>query len=738
METTRNENVPRCLSCGLSKDPNNPDLVNVRLGLDEAPEPLMCKCKTDDEIIKGMMTRFARIQKYMGESSKVITSKVCNVELNAAVIRFMSRVPTIEVEARLSSYTAEKMYSCMDKGVFGDAKRDEIMEAGCSAWMRPPVNKNAKLRMRSNGEMVAKMSVHECSIMPGIDIVISYEFDFSGEILRPEYVTVMDQISCTLVIEDVPVTMISRRYECENVVTYASEVEFRAGVTHMQLRRVMNRVVLTVGSERSMTRFIKSMYMDEARHADHDVVDVKDLTPYKGTTMIKADGMKVYVFSYANGYVVTFADRDLTVLSCMVSIRDRPLYEATNRPDILVAEMMVDGSLVYIDTLAVNGEPVPYSREYSRRPVSQSRDTNTLAFEVPPMIVRRAWDGIANMPKSVTSSVPSDGVVCVTGFRTLRLKKPTIDLLHKDGYLYMNENGKMVKVARGHRNMLPNAVYEVSVERSENEGEIVLSRPVRRLIKKMPNNAEIIRRAFMSVSTDLSMSTILYDIQSMSFKMRKRVYDIAQASASVSRRVIVIFGAGRFQELNEMRTSEFSYIAIDPEIDIKTLSRRMKRLAIRPYDVNAPFFKQVQAITNVSGILLYYKGTSESFITMRDVVTKMSEMKIPAVFSFSISYHIRVINTLASMGVGTFGCGYLHENMPVSGVKSGPVSMNVVRDENGLWMVRSTFGRSVWMEPILISSSVAGLHTVRNELPDLWSCVDPATFNIMSRAVIMY
>jgi hypothetical protein len=96
----------------------------------------------------------------------------------------------------------------------------------------------------------------------------------------------------------------------------------------------------------------------------------------------------------------------------------------------------------------------------------------------------------------------------------------------------------------------------------------------------------------------------------------------------------------------------------------------------------APFFKQVQAISNTSGVLLYYKGTSESFITMRDVVTKMSEMKIPAVFSFSISYHIRVLNTLSMSGVSTFGCGYMHERVPVAGVRSGPMSMEVVKEES--------------------------------------------------------
>jgi hypothetical protein len=55
----------------------------------------------------------------------------------------------------------------------------------------------------------------------------------------------------------------------------------------------------------------------------------------------------------------------------------------------------------------------------------------------------------------------------------------------------------------------------------------MLSNPARRLVKVNPNDMNIVRRAFMSTSSDLSMNMVLYVITFMSFRMRSRVYEMA-------------------------------------------------------------------------------------------------------------------------------------------------------------------------------------------------------------------
>jgi hypothetical protein len=59
---------------------------------------------------------------------------------------------------------------------------------------------------------------------------------------------------------------------------------------------------------------------------------------------------------------------------------------------------------------------------------------------------------------------------------------------------------------------------------------------------------------------------------------------------------------------------------------------------------------------------------SDDFIRRRMPTSIISSIGIPAVFSFSISYHIRVINMLNTNNVPMFACVFIHEAMPRLGV----------------------------------------------------------------------
>ncbi|EEU34532.1 uncharacterized protein NECHADRAFT_88825 [Fusarium vanettenii 77-13-4] len=312
-------------------------------------------------------------------------------------------------------------------------------------------------------------------------------------------------------------------------------------------------------------------------------IDVTDLISHKGTNVYKSAGMKVYVFCYTSGYIITQTDLNLGVIHYSVALIEGPIYELTDMPDLLVPELMRNGMLVYIDTLAVDGIALPKPRECM--PMPGTRNVR------PPMIIRRSWKSVEQMPPNPCMSMESDGIVCVTKSRTLRLKVPTIDLLYRNGRVYASETGKLIPIAEGHESMPKDVIYELTVTRGRDPNITVLSNPTMRLMKKRPNNTDIVRRAFTSIIRDSSVSTILDDVASMSFKMRKRTCEMAQTHASMGRHMIVSFGAGRLEEINEMMLDNFSYIAIDPNIDIKRLkkSRNLKRLV--PYDVNRSMSK---------------------------------------------------------------------------------------------------------------------------------------------------
>jgi hypothetical protein len=213
------------------------------------------------------------------------------------------------------------------------------------------------------------------------------------------------------------------------------------------------------------------------RTVDHVVVDVPSLDSYAGPFMPTADGMKVYVFCYNFGYVVTVTDPALAVLSC------RGLPEITT-PDVVVAEMMVDGSMVRIATLAVNAI-TKLSREI-RSTISR------IASERPPMIYRRAQDTVPTTSELTFSGVPSDLIVLTTHLRNLRLKRPTVDLLYAGGSLNALENGLLIAVVQGHTKMAERVVYEMDILRDAETGMSKLVRLRPRVLKRVSNPLDVV------------------------------------------------------------------------------------------------------------------------------------------------------------------------------------------------------------------------------------------------------
>ena len=143
---------------------------------------------------------------------------------------------------------------------------------------------------------------------------------------------------------------------------------------------------------------------------------------------------------------------------------------------------------------------------------------------------------------------PSDGVVLVSQFRTMRLKQPTDDLMYVDGKLCMLDSRLMVPIAAGNGDMNQGTIYELDLVKKEATNMIVVTNLRQRVIERVPNSSDVVKRAVTSTNKDLMIDATLLDVISMSFFMRERVYTMAQAKAHRNKRIIVRFGVSRFQE----------------------------------------------------------------------------------------------------------------------------------------------------------------------------------------------
>lgn len=270
MTKTTSMNKPRnaCPTCGESKTVDGARFEHVRLGLDEPPEPIICKCKDPNEVVYGIRTRIADAFRVINLERSRTMDEIPHPDINAVKVTSVNTNPSTEIELRLNPTMSESMYIYMNAVMFGPVVSVEIEEIGCSWWVGAPINKNAKVRVRSNKEKVLKVPMQVYQVAPGIKLAISHEYDFTGKILRPDYYVEMEEMRTCHIVGDISMTLISRRYVVEGTSSYAAEVEISNEITHMDLRRIMSWVTNLIGSTRMMANEIDNEYMSSVRSAD--------------------------------------------------------------------------------------------------------------------------------------------------------------------------------------------------------------------------------------------------------------------------------------------------------------------------------------------------------------------------------------------------------------------------------------------------------------------------------------
>lgn len=251
------------------------------------------------------------------------------------------------------------------------------------------------------------------------------------------------------------------------------------------------------------------------------------------------------------------------VLSVAINVIG-PVDRMVKEIDVVFAEVLVDWTLVHIDTLAVNGT--------TKVPPGSRRNVSMIMGMRPEMVFRTFTNRIPTPKEVRLMDLPSDGVVQVTDLRMMRMKTPTVDLVYADENMSVIKDGALMAITTGGEAMNEGSVYEMDVVKGDDEGMVILVRPRLRVNKRVPNHMDVVWCAFVSVWSDPFMTSSLFGITSMSISMRTRVYEMARARAPAGRKVIVVFGAGRLQEWRQMLTANFSYVVVDPEIDVTILS----------------------------------------------------------------------------------------------------------------------------------------------------------------------
>lgn len=122
------------------------------------------------------------------------------------------------------------------------------------------------------------------------------------------------------------------------------------------------------------------------------------------------------------------------------------------------------------------------------------------------------------------------------------------------------------------------------------------------------------------------------------------------ARNSVLTKVIVLVGAGRLQEWQQLDFGEFNVLAIDPAFKLPSWIK----VNVQTYSTDMSFRDNMRRMSTVRRVLMVARMGFDTFMNHDnnwDMASTASLYNIPFVFSFSLQHCVPYANILVSAGV---------------------------------------------------------------------------------------
>src|SRR5947207_10663510 len=118
------DEIWRRTRCGRSRDQDHATYEHVRLGMDEPPEMMMCRCKDANEIVQMIGDKLVEMNGYL-DGVEIIRGTIdMHTGINPVMISFIDEVPKEEVEIRMDNYLSENLFVLMNGGMFGPVEAE--------------------------------------------------------------------------------------------------------------------------------------------------------------------------------------------------------------------------------------------------------------------------------------------------------------------------------------------------------------------------------------------------------------------------------------------------------------------------------------------------------------------------------------------------------------------------------------------------------------------------------------
>ncbi|KAJ3382885.1 hypothetical protein HDU92_004513 [Lobulomyces angularis] len=689
-----------CLFCGLSK---LGQLIGRRQGADEARVLVKCSCVSDNEVSKMIYDSEELAYSVVLTSDPLIEELITSTNnsvngLPSRTFDMSSHTLHNEIEITLSPSLSSICFNKID-----NYAEMIIFEAG-----HPGTNINGNLMLSSNVRFrIATHITHNaesdndpqlnsllhksvtCNVKnivskfccaPDMTYKSSYEFDvidwkpfLDNHLCKQSYSIMFIERIC--IIGDWLCR--TRRYSPDDV--YSCEFEYiKSGrPSDEDALYILDIIHSRFIYETNYRKYLRQEYIDILRHSARPTKDIKHIPGSNNSYRIKVDGEYAWVFDVGSLWYICRNDPKLTVVGYIMK-----QFISTFRAlhTVIRVEQMVDGTLVLIDVLCLNGKV----RDITRRYDDATSVLKNGAIFPPNMVIRHEYNTIEEVQRArLASDIPSDGIIIIEKNTsiTYRIKSPTIDLLCTGKSLVtINENKRMSKVMDSLEGMQKNVIYECNIKLCDND-RLSIVKAMPRYDKVVPNRPQVLKDIISVLKSDDMIDYTLIDrVSNYSFFVRKYMYSWANNRMRDSKLIIDV-GSGRIQSISCIKDNpNYSYLLCDPKLKIPNSIDSSKWLDATNYD-------------------------DKSKLNLLERLHRDNRCML--IYCFSLSYMIPFFNDMASRGAKQIGSCYVYDNIREDSTLVDISGIRLRAENESRKTAIATFGNKVeYREPLITSNDI--------------------------------
>jgi hypothetical protein len=470
-----------------------------------------------------------------------------------------------------------------------------------------------------------------------------------------------------------------------SILVYLEGSYLNSSINENVALSVLQYVLTTYGTENSIRSFISSSIVSSLYIQSGKAYDWPS-APLQGYSFTwKPDGERFWYVRY--GSVWLFSRRLLSGRIAGWNLAGS-LKDASKIGPILDIEVMIGHDPILIDILVLeSGLPtIPLrSVDYVLAQYKLMRSIDV------PIFIRsyfRSEKEVLETANMIT--YPTDGIVGIedNSMDIIKLKgTKSIELKLLDNGNLISGDNKIVMTSTLHDTYTPGSIVEIRFTRRSYQDIPSITESLLRTDKLKANSYEACQNIINTIS-DMPDTLARRKAVIWCSTIRQKLHRIG-ANTKGRGRIIIDIGSGDGQAISDYSTDpDITYLLIEPSLSkCKKLVKRIGesgRTRCRLYETTDNILKVLSSLSNGSLKYAIVNSTLEDLVSQDQCLKVLKSCVRYCIASFSISYTLTTLSTLALSGIDIIGCGYMYDSANSDGtlIDEYGVKMKITDNNN--------------------------------------------------------